>query len=197
MDAQLGKENFKNNITFHYIDEITSKNQKNERRKILNGLCKNNEKFKKISLNLKLYFQDLNFILLLSFFISLFSNVFTFEKIRFEKLNYFRRINYNSVINMTIYGNGTQYILSETASFNGIPFPNKLKINNEDEITGINDIKHNLPSDKNRIIMIWDEPLTSVAFMFMQMTNLIDIDLSSFDFSLVTDMSFFFVDALL
>ena len=189
MEALLGKKYFMNNTTFNYIDEITYQNQLIERRNRLKELVKMNTKFKKILLNFKKCFQDLNFLLFLSFFISLFSNVFTSEKISIKELNYLRKISYNSVIIMTIKGSGEQYILSKNA-FNLLP--NKIQINDGNEITDITNSVQTLPLEINKIKMIWDDPLIYAQNMFMEMENLIDIDLSNFNFSSVINMGYFF-----
>ena len=87
-------------------------------------------------------------------------------------------------ITLVINGNGTQKVISD--SFNPIP----------SEIIG-SDIEH-YPNERecvlkfniNKVTIKFDTLITSCNCMFSGLSNIIEIDLSNFDTSKVTDMTF-------
>ena len=113
----------------------------------------------------------------------------------FSKANSLRRIQLeeiycDSVIILTIRGSGIQNIISEDA--NDIPLPQSLKINNNNINSSDISKTQYLPDENNIVIMAWASPLITCRNMFKGLYNIIEIDLSNFDFSLVTDIGSFF-----
>ncbi len=69
--------------------------------------------------------------------------------------------------------------------------PNRIQINNGDSIQPLTK-EQNLESDTNIIKMIWNDQLTTCKNMFKNLSHIISIDLTNFDFSSVSDMEGFF-----
>ena len=104
-----------------------------------------------------------------------------------EKIIFLRKFNLVSEIIMTFNGIGEQKILSDYYQY----FPDEIYangnlINREDNI--IKDLT------TNTITMKWNHLLNTTNFMFAELSNIIGIDLSNFDTSLVTDMNVMFVN---
>ena len=174
-------EYMKNNHILNYLYKAKNKHSLSNKDNKLNIYNKNKNRF---SLTNNLH--DFNFILfILVYFIISINQVYCFEK------NGLLKLNCNSIIILTIEGSGNQYIISEAAS-SEISLPNRIQINDDNEITGITSKQQNLPSETNTVKMIWEEPLTTCRNMFRQLANIISIDLTNFDFSSVTDMGYFF-----
>ena len=129
-----------------------------------------------------------------------FNNKFTFKnytKSSFIFLNFFLIINiifpilskkikqrnlvFDSMIIMKINYPGDQEIIYE----NFYPKPNKIYVNNE--LKYLTDNKINL-NTQDIIKLIWTEQLTTCYNMFANLTNILEIDLSDFDFSLIESM---------
>ena len=87
-----------------------------------------------------------------------------------------------SKIHLVIRGNGTQQILNST--FNIEPY--------EVYVNGAKDDKCsktcNLKENKNNIILVFQEQITSCLEMFRGSINIIEIDFSEFYFSLVKNI---------
>ena len=129
-----------------------------------------------------------------------FNNKFTFKnytKRSFIFLNFFLIINiifpilskkikqrnlvFDSMIIMKINYPGDQEIIYE----NFYPKPNKIYVNNE--LKYLTDNKINL-NTQDIIKLIWTDQLTTCHNMFANLTNILEIDLSDFDFSLIESM---------
>ena len=102
-------------------------------------------------------------------------------------------LNYESIITITIKGEGNNAILSSSSlDYNGnfINFeeiPNKIYINgNLQNYTGKE--VYNLPYGIYNITMKWDNDLINCNAMFYELTNIIRVDLSKFDSSKVINM---------
>ena len=123
-------------------------------------------------------------LILLIFFFTMFplsmSNEIILKVIKLSK---------SSEIIMTIYGNGTQQILS-SYSFNNFN-PSEVLINGEKQLE-IKETIDNLINEENEITLKWDYLLTSCADMFVGLSNIIKIDLSNFDSSKVRNIRFMF-----
>ena len=72
--------------------------------------------------------------------------------------------------------------------------PNRIQINNGDSIQPLTK-EQNLESDTNIIKMIWNDQLTTCKNMFKNLSHIISIDLTNFNFSSVSDMEAFLKDA--
>ena len=103
---------------------------------------------------------------------------------------------YNNEITLTIKGTGNQKIFSESTECHSMPsyfntLPNEIYIN---------EIKQNeaqkrtfyFNSEINNITMKWNQRLTKCDNMFSGLTNIINVDLSKFDSSSVTDLKCLF-----
>ena len=99
-----------------------------------------------------------------------------------------------SQITITTNQETTQYILS--SSYNLEVVPDKIIINGE-VYNYTNIFISNLASQNHNITIIWiNKIITSCKNMFRDLSNIIKIDLSKFDSSLVTDMSYMFYNCL-
>ena len=102
-------------------------------------------------------------------------------------------LNYESIIAITIKGEGDNAILcSSSLDYNGNylnfeEIPNKIYINgNLQNYTGKE--VYNLPNGIYNITMKWDNDLINCNAMFYELTNIIRVDLSKFDSSKVINM---------
>ena len=94
----------------------------------------------------------------------------------------------NNFIVLTIEGQGYHTIINEDFT----SLLSSIQINNEIELNApINSIQ-NLNSGTNTIKMFWSNPLNSCKDMFKNLTDIISIDLTNFDFSSVIYMESFF-----
>ena len=112
-------------------------------------------------------------------YISLIINIFFFSYISIDKV-------FSSVIILTIYENGNQAILNENFEFE----PNGVVVDNKDK----NDCKKlcYLESFNSKIYLKFNDDINSCENMFKGLSNIIEIDLSKFDFSHVTSMKSMF-----
>ena len=96
----------------------------------------------------------------------------------------------NSQVNLVIKGNGDQQILSNNFE---IPSNNDFHVL-VNGISGNGNCKKkcNLVGDKNNINIIFNNPIKSCSNMFLEIKNLIEIDLSKFDSSKLEIMSSMF-----
>ena len=101
-----------------------------------------------------------------------------------------RQLNYDNYIIITIDNSGTTRIISSSASSS--IWPNKIKINDEEEITSDITAEYTLTEDTNTIKMTWNSPLTSCYRMFKNVPYIQSIDLTHFDCSQVITMESFF-----
>ena len=77
------------------------------------------------------------------------------------------------------------------------PMPSKVYIDNiEQESIKWNTKKITINNIYSKIKLEWDNPLQSCSKMFMDLTEILEIDLSGFDSSLVTDTSYMFKGCL-
>ena len=123
------------------------------------------------------------FFLLIYLFLSI-PQLYSSKKIELRKLNY------DNFIIITVVNADWHRILSEEASDDILP--NKLKINNDNEIDNNIQRDYELFEETNTIKMTWNSPLTSCKNLFKKTAHIISIDLSNFDFSSLTDMGSFF-----
>ena len=88
-----------------------------------------------------------------------------------------------SKIHLTIQGGGTQRILNE--SF--YKEPNQVYVNDAER----SDCKKTceLPEGTNKVTLVFEDKLTTTEYMFKDLTNIIEADLSEFDASKVTLMN--------
>ena len=98
---------------------------------------------------------------------------------------YIRKLNRNSEIIITIFGNGSQRIINNYV-FEHYK-PSEIIINGE-KANEVNEIVNNLINEENIIIYKWNYLLTTCEDMFSTLTNIIKIDLSNFDSSNVRNM---------
>ena len=106
---------------------------------------------------------------------------------------------FTSEITLTIKGSGDQYILNNQSLyidykyFNFTQIPNQILINgNPQDYTGY--MVYNLEKEENNITLIFNDLLTDCNAMFYNLSNIIKIDLSKFDSSMVTEMACMFYD---
>ena len=89
-----------------------------------------------------------------------------------------RKLNDDSIIKITLVGEGKQNILSN--SFKGLS-PYKILVNNNEQ--SLSDKKIDCTFDKNEIELYFNTEITSCESMFLGLENIIKIDLSEFSFS--------------
>ena len=102
-----------------------------------------------------------------------------------------------SEIALTIKGSGDQYILNndnlyiDNKYFNFTHTPDQILINGIlQNYTGY--MVYNLENEVNIIILKFNDPLPDCNAMFYNLNNIIEIDLSKFDSSMVTEMACMF-----
>ena len=122
--------------------------------------------------------MKLGLLLLYSFLIPLYISKET-------SVLYIRKLNRNSEIIITIFGNGSQRIINNYV-FEHYK-PSEIIINGE-KANEVNEIVNNLINEENIIIYKWNYLLTTCEDMFSTLTNIIKIDLSNFDSSNVRNM---------
>ena len=101
---------------------------------------------------------------------------FLLNQIKFRKLI----LNYEITIKV---GRGTQAIL-----YNEIASPDQIFVNGNPH-EGVTKILTDLNSDENIVRMVWSFPLLDCSKMFYNLRNIIEINLSNYDSSQVTNMS--------
>ena len=104
--------------------------------------------------------------------------------------------NYVSEITITVEGNGNQSILSDTKTCGGKSIsvdynPDQILINGESQDYK-DKIVYNLNNSINNITIKWNNNFVTSACMFMNLDNIIRVDLSYFDASQITDMRYMF-----
>ena len=103
-------------------------------------------------------------------------------------------LNSFSQITILINGGGEQTILGESGCYLSVSFnhiPSRILVNGILQNYTGKTVK-NLDNKINNITMIWDYQLTNCNNMFMELNNIISIDLSKFDSSKVTSMGCMF-----
>ena len=103
-----------------------------------------------------------------------------------EKSFKLRKLQISSRITMTIRGNGTKNILGE--KFNILPSEVNINDNN---ISYINK-SYSFEEEKNIVTLTFNTIITNCSNMFSDLIDVIDIDLSNFDSSGITDMTAMF-----
>ena len=95
-----------------------------------------------------------------------------------------------SEITITIKGSKNQKILSDS-NLRIVPNPNQILLNGEiQNYTGI--IVYNLIEEINNITMRWEFEITNCNYMFYNLSNITNIDLSNFNASKVTEVKSMF-----
>ena len=98
----------------------------------------------------------------------------------------------DSIIKLKLKGIGESYLFGNTTNYS-FPYIDKLKeiyINGvlQDEI----DYKYYFNETDNIVNLIWDDDLNDCKFMFLNCSNITEIDLSNFNNSQVTNISYMF-----
>ena len=150
-----------------------------------NMLIKAKEKKKILKFKNKFLYYHIN--LLITIFTIFLCKIYSSEKILLNLI----KLDFNSEITITIKGNNEQNILNEVFK-NNLPnetYVNGVQIENSITIKGLID-------NENTIKMIWYYQLKTCREMFRGLSNIISIDFSKFDTSLVTDMSSMFYNCI-
>ena len=162
----------KKNNTIKFKSNNISNNYLFKNKKFVNNaiLCKS-----KLFQNNNISFCIFKLMLLMI----LYSPILTFKVIILKKLNYV------SEIALTIRGIGEQRILNENNGYNYRPseiLVNGVKQNNTDfKVYGLTD-------PINNIILRWDYDIINCNFMFFNLSNITEIDLSKFNSQKITKM---------
>jgi len=171
-------------------EKTVIKNSKN----IINSLSS----FKKLNKSLKkkaYHFKDLfvfqNFVLVNYIFINLI--IYVICKNKNEDYSNNRKLSLANEIKIKLIGKGNQYVLNSEfkskcseISINGIP-----------GTLGENNTISNLESEEETtIVMKWNYTIKDCDSMFMELTNLTEIDLSNFDTSELTNMNRMFFSCI-
>ena len=152
------------------------KNQVKSNNNKINGnhIQKRKNKIKNNNSLIKFYIIILMEFKMVCIFFQLKSNII-FDLINFE----------NSKITLKIKGTGNISILGN--NFQNINYLNEVIINGNKTDTLKNIYYFN--QIDNYVELIWDENITSCAFMFFRCSNIIEINLSNFNTSKVTSMN--------
>ena len=147
------------------LNKISSYNNKINREKANKG------NIKRLYIKKNIYINLLEIVIILILFPLFFSK---------ESRYKLTKIQFYSEIKLTIKGTGNQNILAtEESDYEG-PLPDQLFINGKSE--EINDkMIYNFKEEYNDIILKWDSPLTSTAWMFNGVSNIIKIIVTHFD----------------
>ena len=126
-----------------------------------------------------------------SYFIFFFLLILMLPQLYFFNKIELKQLSYDNCIVLTVAKNGDENrIISQDASREILP--NKIKINDESEITSDIKKRYSLSLEINTVTLTWDNPLTSCRNMFKNVEHITNIDLSNFDFSSVKDLGSFF-----
>ena len=135
-----------------------------------------NYKFNIIKIIRQKRLVDINSIILLIIFMIMIIPSFL------SKQKKVKSFNPDNEITIIIKGTGEQRILVDKTVI-----PNQIYLNNIS--LPVNRILYNLTLEINTIRMIWETPFSDCNSMFYYLGNIIEIDLSNFDSSQVTDMA--------
>ena len=103
-----------------------------------------------------------------------------------------KQLNYDNIIKLTIKGSGDQPIISNDYNYFKSD-PDKILINEiQQDQTKIGKIAYDLTGETNNITLIWDNQIDYCSYMFQGLTNIIEIDFSDFNSSIVTQAAFMF-----
>ena len=173
--------------------QIETKMKRNKKREYLIR-NKNFIKFNKLEIQKtheKFNIKTKSFFVLMKILIISFINISCFLD-EHNKRNIFLK---SSEINLKVKGEDNVLILSP--NFFHIFTPNEIYINNEDTPHESN-YEYNLVYLNLDIINIkikWDISITNTSYMFERCSQIVEMDLSGFDTSLVTEMSVCFIGA--
>ena len=108
------------------------------------------------------------------------------------------KLNLFSEITITIKGRGDQKIINDRTveEFSPDYKPNKILVNGQEQEYDRSTVYLYLTEEVNIITMIMDYHVTNCIGMFYGMNNITKIDLSKFDSSQVTTMSYMFYDCI-
>ena len=125
----------------------------------------------------------------IEFNIRLLFAIIILNEMKISKEYKIKSLNLNNEIIITIKGNGTQQILSEYQNNK----PSEIIVNNQYKKNIINKYYiEDLIGEINTITIKWNETLSDFSSMFRSLKNILSIDLSNFDASIVTNMESMF-----
>ena len=137
-----------------------------------------NEPIQEKAYHFKALFTLQKIVLFNYIFINLFINVISKNKT--EDNNNIRKLSFTNEIKIKILGKGNQNVLNSEF----VSKCTEITINGNPGVLKENNIVYVSESEEeNTIVMKWDYKLNSSSSMFMELTNLIEIDLSNFDAS--------------
>ena len=171
-----------------YLNKFKSRYILNE--KIIASVLQN-LLFLSFSTNIKYKYNKNN-----SYYKSLILNVFSIFSIII--LTQSKKLNFYSEITITIKGSGTQQILSNYSGFCSLrtvhfnTLPEVIMLNGE--LHPVGKYVYNLSEEINEVTMIWYDEFTDCSGMFYGLSNITNIDFSSFDGSKLTDIRCMFAD---
>ena len=105
-----------------------------------------------------------------------------------EQKLFYLKINLVSEIFLKINGNGEQQLLNSYI----INTPDEIYVNGVYTSSKVN--KVTVTENKNNIKLVWYSPVTTCKYMFRGLSNIIEIDLSKFDSSSLTEIECMFCD---
>ena len=174
----ISKTNYNKKLIYIFLNDLdTSTNNTIKKVTYYNN---NHYKFQKINL-----IKNNTFILLLFSFtiINLINNILT------KKIFNYKHLSKSNIIKLTLVGDEYQQIINKNY------LPNYIYLNdNEVEIDREGNIYINNSINKNYITMVWNKAFVNCNNLFEQHNNIIEIDLSNFDTSKVTNMDFMFYE---
>ena len=172
-------------INESFEDKSDTKKYMNSKKEIIkindsNKKDKNNIKKRNEFINNRIIHE----LLILNIFIQILS----YEKYNIDKSEF-------STISLKINGTGYKEIFcSNTKNFSNIYYPNKVKINGNEQLV-VNHTYYFNQTD-NFVEIIWNRDINKSVLMFYRCTNITKIDLSNFDGSKIIDMRSMFYDCL-
>ena len=92
----------------------------------------------------------------------------------------------SSNIKLKINGIGNKNVFSDLTRY----FPNKIYINGE--MQQIINYSYYFNQTYNNVELIWDNPISNCVYLFYKCSDIVEIDLSNFDTSILVDMGYMF-----
>ena len=166
-----------------YINKETHTNITNISNAFSLREIKSNSKIKR---NVNIIFE--NKYMKLFILINLFYQILSIKKTNFLEINF-------SNITLKLKGIGQHQImgdLRENYAFLKAYYPNYIYINGE--IQNIVNYSYYFNQTDNLVQLVWNDAINFTKYMFYDCTNIIEIDLSNFDSSKVTDMYYMFAN---
>ena len=126
------------------------------------------------------------------FYLLTIANIFTEKLTKSNNSRLLDELNGQKIPNITlkINGKGMKRVFSDIYSFERDFYPKEVYINGE--LQPLVNYSYYFNLTENTVELIWDNIITKTYYMFYECYDIIKIDLSNFNISMVTNMSYMF-----